>query len=188
MVSPDGNKLRELVAFGSGASWSSNGKWLYYQKEHCIEKIPVDGGLADQVRCQHGPGAESLSPDGSTLYYYDSLEIAVGGVAIWKAKPENGPAELLVRIPASRLPFDGWLWQQVLSPDGNWLAAPFLDRGTTNLWVQPVSSGPMRQLTDFGERSVLIVRRISWSPDGKHIYAAVADTEADIVLLDGLLP
>jgi hypothetical protein len=32
------------------------------------------------------------------------------------------------------------------------------------------------------------VRRVSWSPDGKYIYAAVADTDADIVLLDGLLP
>jgi hypothetical protein len=45
----------------------------------------------------------------------------------------------------------------------------------------------MRQLTDFGERSVLIVRRVSWSPSGKYIYAAVADIDADIVLLDGLL-
>jgi hypothetical protein len=46
----------------------------------------------------------------------------------------------------------------------------------------------MRQITDFGKRSVAIVRRISWSPDGKYIYAAVADTDTDIVLLDGLLP
>lgn len=187
VVNSDGSNLRQLVTLGSGASWSPDGRWLYYGKEHCIEKIPVDGGPAERVRCQHAPGAESLSADGSTLYYYDSAENAVGGVEIWKAKPENGSPELLARIPASRLPFDGWLWQQVLSPDGNWLAAPLLDRGTTNLWVQRANGGPMRQLTDFGERSVLIVRRVSWSPDGKYIYAAVADTDADIVLLNGLL-
>jgi hypothetical protein len=46
----------------------------------------------------------------------------------------------------------------------------------------------MRQVTDFGDRSVLIVRRVSWSPDGKYVYAAVADIDADIVLLDGQLP
>jgi len=187
VVSSDGSNLRQVVTLGSGASWSADGKWLYYGKERCVEKIPVAGGPAERVRCQHNPGVASLSPDGSTLYYYDSVENAVDGVGIWKARPENGPSELLATIPSSRLPFDGWLWQQVLSPDGNWLAAPLLDRGTSNLWVQPVNGGPMRQLTDFGERSVLIVRRVSWSPDGKYIYAAVADTDTDIVLLEGLL-
>ena len=187
VVNSDGSHLRQLVALGSGASWSNDGRWLYYGKEHCIEKVPADGGPAERVRCGHDPGTESLSADGSTLYYFDASENAISGVEIWKAKPENGPSKLLGRIPASRLPFDGWLWQQVLSPDGNWLAAPLWDRGTTNLWVQPANGGAMRQLTDFGERSVLIVRRVSWSPDGKYIYAAVADTEADIVLLDGLM-
>ena len=45
----------------------------------------------------------------------------------------------------------------------------------------------MRPLTDFGDRSVIIGRRVSWSPNSRFIYAAVADTDADIVLLDGLL-
>lgn len=187
LVNPDGSNLRQLVALGSGASWSPDGMWLYYGKEHCIEKVALNGGPAQTVRCHHAPGAESLSADGSTLYYYDSSENAIGGVEVWKARPENGPSELLASVPAGRLPFEGWLWQQVLSPDDKWLAAPFLDQGTTNLWIQPVDGGPMRQVTDFGDRSVLIVRRVSWSPDGKYIYAAVADTDADVVLLDGLL-
>ena len=188
VVSPDGSNLRQLVPVGSGATWSPDGKWLYYAKERCIEKIPVDGGAAVQVRCQDNPVPESLSPDGSTLYYFNDVENTSSGTEIWKARPENGPSELLARIPGSRLPFDGWVWQQTLSPDGKWLAAPLLDRGTTNLWTMPVHGGPMRQITDFGQRSVTIVRRVSWTPDGKYIYAAVADTDADIVLLDGLLP
>ena len=189
VVSPVGSNFRQLVPLGSGAAWSQDGKWLYYQKERCIEKILVDGGPAVQVRCQDTPAPASLSPDGSTLYYYyNGVENAFGRVEIWKARPENGPAELLARIPGSRLPFDGWLWQPVLSPDGNWSAAPLLDRGTTNLWAMPVHGGPMRQITDFGQHSVVMMRRVSWSPDNKYIYAAVADTDADIVLLDGLLP
>lgn len=188
LVSPDASNLRQLVPLGSGAAWSPDGKWLYYQRERCINKIPVEGGPSVQVRCQDNPAPASLSPDGSTLYYYNGVENAFGGIDVWKASPENGPAELLARIPGSRLPFEGFVWQEVLSPDGNWLAAPLLDRGTTNLWAMPASGGPLRQITDFGQRSVIITRRISWSPDGKYIYAAVADTDADIVLLDGLLP
>lgn len=64
---------------------------------------------------------------------------------------------------------------------------PLLDGATSNIWVLPASGEAMRPLTDFGDRSVMIARRISWSPDGKYLYAAVADRDADIVLLDGLL-
>lgn len=44
----------------------------------------------------------------------------------------------------------------------------------------------MRKVTDFGQRPMSIVRRVSWSPDSKHLYAAVAEVEADIVKLNGL--
>jgi hypothetical protein len=47
--------------------------------------------------------------------------------------------------------------------------------------------GPARQLTDFGQRPILIARQVSWSPDVKFIYAGVVETDADIVLLDGML-
>ena len=57
---------------------------------------------------------------------------------------------------------------------------------TSNLWVVPTDGGAMRAVTDFGDRATVIARRVSWSPDGQHLYAAVADTDADIVLLDGL--
>jgi hypothetical protein len=48
------------------------------------------------------------------------------------------------------------------------------------------SSGSWRQLTDFGQRATLIARRVSWSSDGRSIYAAVAEGDSDVVLLGGL--
>jgi hypothetical protein len=33
---------------------------------------------------------------------------------------------------------------------------------------------------------ILIARQVSWAPDGKSIYAAVVETDADIVVLDGM--
>jgi hypothetical protein len=49
-----------------------------------------------------------------------------------------------------------------------------------------IKTGEWRKLTDFGTRNVGITRRIAWSRDGRHIYASVADVDADIVMLDGL--
>jgi Tol biopolymer transport system component len=75
----------------------------------------------------------------------------------------------------------------VVSPDGQWLAAPLVDGATCNLWGVPTSGGPMKPLTDFGDRCNVIARSVSWSPDSRSLLAAVADTETDIVLLDGLI-
>ena len=45
----------------------------------------------------------------------------------------------------------------------------------------------MSPVTDFGDRSIMIVRSVSWSRDSQHIYAAVAETQTDVVLLAGLI-
>lgn len=44
-----------------------------------------------------------------------------------------------------------------------------------------------RQITDFGDQPTLIVRQVSWSPDGEFLYAAISRSNADIVMLDGLV-
>ena len=44
----------------------------------------------------------------------------------------------------------------------------------------------MRQITDFGRRAIMIARSVGWSSDSQSIYAAVAEMDADIVLLEGI--
>ena len=187
LVNPDGSGLHQLVEHGSGAMWSADGRWLYYARGACIEKVPVSGGSARRVRCETLPLPSGITSDGSTLYYANP-DLAFAFWDIRRAQPESGPSQPLTRVPGQRIPVDRTLWQIVLSPDDQWFAAPLADQGVTNLWIMPAAGGPMRKVTDFGERSVVIMRRISWAPDSKSIYAAVADTDADIVLLDGLLP
>jgi hypothetical protein len=58
---------------------------------------------------------------------------------------------------------------------------------TTNIWALSTRTGAWRQVTDFGDRATFIARRVSWSSDGRSILAAVAEGDADIVLLKGLL-
>jgi hypothetical protein len=84
------------------------------------------------------------------------------------------------RVPA-RLP------NICISPDGQYLAVLLIDGATTNIWTLPTAGGPMSPVTDFGDRSIIIARSVSWSRDSRHIYAAVAETQTDVVLLDGLI-
>jgi Tol biopolymer transport system component len=187
LINPDGSGLRELVAGGAGAAWSGDGRWLYYytftsasRTSTCVEKMPVDGGPAVRVQCEAANVA--VASNGSAIYYSPH----VGRQSeIRKAQPENGPAQPFAYVTQSRIPFmpQGY----VLSPDDRWLTMPLKDAGTTNIWALPTDGGPAHQLTDFGHRPILIARQVSWSPDGKFIYAAVVETDADIVLLDGML-
>jgi eukaryotic-like serine/threonine-protein kinase len=187
LINPDGSGLRELVPRGAGAGWSRDGKWLYYRTSKsvtdsspCIEKIPVEGGNAVRVRCDAANMA--VAANGSAIYY--SPHISTQG-EIRKAQPEDGPEQPFIRVALSRIPLipQGY----ALSPDDRWLTMPLKDAGTTNIWAFPTDGGPARQLTDFGGRPILIARQVSWSPDGKFIYAAVVETDADIALMDGML-
>jgi hypothetical protein len=64
---------------------------------------------------------------------------------------------------------------------------PLSDAGTTNIWALSTETGEFRQITDFGDRRTFIARRVSWSNDGRSIYAAVGEGDADIILLNGLV-
>jgi eukaryotic-like serine/threonine-protein kinase len=185
IIHSDGTGDR-LLAEGTGASWSPDGKWLYFQKydeatKPCVHKIALDDGASStQVRCDAGIPI----PSRKSLYYSPGGPSNPG--QIFRASPENSTGVPVTGYPRSRVPH--WPTGAVLSPDGRWLAVPLMDGGTTNIWALPTDGGPNRQLTDFGRRAILIARQVSWSPDGKFVYAAVADRDADIVRFDGLLP
>ncbi len=193
LVNSDATGLHELIPQGAGATWSGDGQWVYYTVRNkdafCIEKVPVEGGAPSPVRCD-GALPSAVSPDNSTLYYTGPA--ALGAVAQWnylrKASPESGPPQPLVRVAGLRIPVKATMFNPVLSPDGKWLAVPLIDGPSSNIWLAPSAGGPLLPITDFGQRPVLIARRVSWSPDGTQMYAAVAETDADVVLLNGLLP
>ncbi len=188
LVDPDGSNLRRLVQRGLGAAWSSDGRWIYYVEgqDQVLKKIPAGGGMPVTVRRERIRNV--IGARGSTLYYMVERPLVDGRpeFEIRAASPETGPSRLLARIPATRVAS----WQivnPVLSPDGEWLVQPLTDDVTTNLWALATATGAWRQLTDFGDRSTFIARRVSWSADGRSVFAAVGEGEADIVLLAGLL-
>jgi Tol biopolymer transport system component len=194
VINRDGSGLRQFVSNGVFANWSADGQWIYYAESKgadstCIHKTQLTGKQTINLRCDIGIVAPSPTPDGSALYFVKALTARHGAAdEIHRARPEDGPSELLTTVAGSRQPLGrGFVLGPVLSPDGKLLAMPLLDGPTSNIWALPTDGGPMRPLTDFGDRSVIIGRRVSWSPTSRFIYAAVADTDADVVLLDGLV-
>jgi Tol biopolymer transport system component len=192
LVDPDGSNLRNIANPGLGPAWSPDGRWVYYATrggaaatEIVLKKVPVDGGPAATVTTERLRNV--IGVYGNTLYYSFERPLMDGTpqFEIRAATPENAPFRVLARIPAARVP----IWQIVnpaLSPDGKWLAQALTDRFTTNVWALSTTTGEWRQVTDFGERTTFIARRVSWSSDGRSILAAVGEGDSDIVLLEGL--
>jgi eukaryotic-like serine/threonine-protein kinase len=192
LIRPDGSGLRELVPRGWGPCWEPDGRHLIYTTgrdgpSH-LERIPVEGGTPLVVRTD--ASAPAVAADRKTLYYVHGLKPELlglrGDLEICCGPVGDGPSHTIGRIAASRVPVSVRLVQVFLSPDGQWLAMPLVDGGTSNLWTLPTSGGPMKQLTDFGNSSTVIARGVSWSADSQFLFAAVAETETDIVLFDGL--
>jgi len=67
------------------------------------------------------------------------------------------------------------------------LAMPLDGDVGTDLWTIPTAGGKLQPITILAPRRTFIARRISWSADGKWIFAAVGEGDADIVQIDGLL-
>jgi Tol biopolymer transport system component len=153
-----------------------------------LHKVAVTGGSPVLVRSDRASRV-AVSPDGASLYYAIELPTVTGGsdLEIRVARPMDAPSSVLARIPAWRAAPGGG-FQPVISPDGQSLALALLDGVTSNLWALSTSTGQLRQLTDFGEQPIFITRRVSWSSDGRAIFAAVGEGDSDIVWLDGLRP
>ena len=188
LVNPDGTNLRNVAEQGLGMAWSPDGQWIYYADSSAgaLYKVPASGGTPIRVRSE--PTRNVIGLHDATLYYMLERALLDGRpeLEIHAATPEDGPSRALARVPVSRVPN----WQIVnpaLSPNGEWLAMPLTVGFTTNVWVLSTRTGAWRQVTDFGERPTFIARRVSWSSDGRSILAAVAEGDADVVLLNGLI-
>jgi Tol biopolymer transport system component len=188
LVDTDGTNLRMVAERGLGMTWSPDGRWIYYAESSAgpLYKVSVTGGAPIRVRSELTRNGIGLH--GATLYYMVERALLDGRpeFEIRAATPEDGPSRALARVSASRVPS----WQIVnpaLSPNGEWLAMPLTDGSTTNIWALSTGTGVWRQVTDFGDRATFIARRVSWSSDGRSILAAVADGDADVVLVSGLI-
>jgi serine/threonine protein kinase len=191
-IRPDGRGARMLVERGMWANWSPDGRWLYYSpnvdgEQYIIEKVPVGGGPPVLVRGDRNSTAPTA---GSDALYFAAAVAPEFGTWDWefrRASPEDGASEVLARVAGGRIPFSPLYLHLALSRDGQWIGLSLADGATSNLWMLSTADGSWRQLTDFREQPTLIVRQVSWSPDGQYLYASISKNSGDIVMLDGLV-
>ena len=192
-IRPDGSGLRRLVT-GWAPCWSADGRWLYYwhlEEPRGIERLSIDDGTVESVQMGGELTLPAISRDGATMFLAQTATATmVGGfgtgfLEFVRCSPPASAGERLARVPGHRVP--GRIATCVMSSDERYLATSLYDGGTANLWVMPIDGGPMKPVTDFGERAVTIARSVSWSADSQSLYAAVAEIGTDIVLLNGLL-
>ncbi len=189
VVRPDGSELTQLVPRGFGVAWSPDSEELFYVESAFspIKKVSLAGGEPVTVRAE--PVRNLIGVHGGTAF-------AVVERALMDGRPEfeilalplaGGAARVVKTINASRVALSNGPFNPSLSPDGRWLAMPLLDGFTANIWALAIDDGRWHQVTNFGDRAVFIARRVSWSPDGRSILAAIGEGDADVVLLEGLI-
>jgi len=189
LVRPDGSELHQLVSKGLGVAWSPNGDEIYYVESasSVMKKVSVHGG--EPVTVLTEPVRNMIGVHESTLYFLVERAHLDGRpeFEIRAAPIGQGPARVIKTIDASRVASWQVPFNAALSPDGKWMAMPLSDGLTSNIWALSTEDGRWQQVTDFGDRAIFIVRRVSWSADGRSILAAIGEGDADIMLLDGLV-
>jgi Tol biopolymer transport system component len=156
---------------------TKDGQWVVYQQglgpdKPSIWKVAAAGGeaqrLADSSTVAQRP---AVSPDGRLLAYVN-LE---GGWGLTVHALEGGKAVRRFLFPStvsSRI----FRW----TPDGQALALLVKEKGTANIWLQPLSGAPPSQLTNFKAGQLLA---FAWSPDGRWLAYTRHTATSDVVLL-----
>ena len=141
-------------------NWSRDGKYLLFNKEGMIYKIPVEGGTPElintnfAIKCNNDHG---ISPDGTRLAISDQSN-EDNKSRIYILPIEGGTPKQVTMLGPSY--WHGW------SPDGKTLAYCAERNGEFDIYTIPVNGGEETRLTtapglDDGP---------DYSPDGKYIY------------------
>jgi Tol biopolymer transport system component/DNA-binding winged helix-turn-helix (wHTH) protein len=181
-IDADGQNLTQLTTGESNevdSTVSPDGRWVYYLSDVIVgndiktylKKTEIDTGSTVDLKqiTIASPMAPHISPDGKaiTIYTADGLKIfsASDGSEIGSLKTEGGA--------------DFWIGAK-WTPDGRSVTYLVHRGNSNNIWVQPVSGAPARQLTDFPQGYIY---EYAYSHDGTKLYVARGYQTRDAVLV-----
>ena len=183
-VDIDGGNPVQLTAGGAAdflPNYSPDGRWVVYasddKRETGLWKIPSGGG--EPARLTNKTALwPAVSPDGRLVACWH-IDERKRSIALAVLPAEGGePVKLFDISPTTNT------WAEIRwTPDGRGVTYVDAPDGVGNIWLQPLSGGPPRRLTDFKSDRLF---RYDWSRDGKQLVCSRGLETNDVVLINGL--
>ena len=135
--------------------------------------VPLESGEPTQIT-HDDSFASSISPDGKFLAVVRKRRMPPGFFMAIIPSDDGPPIKELT------LPFPNMSITPQWSPDGRGLIYMDSQAGAGNLWLQLLTGGTPRQLTNFTSEQIY---RFAWSRDGQQLAVARGSTSSDVVLI-----
>jgi Tol biopolymer transport system component len=172
-IPASGGKSNRVIAGGSNASWSNDGKRIYYNLNGQIWKASPDGANPEVLVSQPGAAQPVESPDGKFVYYRMRR-------SFWRIPAAGGEAEEAI------FPDHGLMWSTTLQMSKKGLYYLEFERSDRNFVLTQY---------DFAAKNNSLVFRfknMDWgtpsfsvSPDGKWVlYPRVDQSQTDLMLVE----
>jgi Tol biopolymer transport system component len=154
---------------------SPDGKWIYYFIKDKLYRLPPDGGTPVETLTVPGPSDPWLlrvSPSGDQVafVFQEGSQVPITKVAT--ASTSGGPLQFTSPLPFG---FAGLRW----APSGKALDYLLTRNGATNVWEQPLTGGPPRQITTFPSGRIF---DFAWSRAGK-LLLTKGSQSSDVILI-----
>jgi Tol biopolymer transport system component len=163
MLAEAGSKPVRLLNGGNVASWSHDGKSIYFEQRGGIWKASADGGNLEQLTERLGSGAPVESLDGKFVYYRNRR-------TIWRVPTAGGEEEEAFEPEFA-------LYGGRLQPGKKGIYYQGLDRGERTLIVSFFDYATKQSSVAFRVRmpDFSVPVSFSVSPDGKYILYPIVD-------------
>jgi eukaryotic-like serine/threonine-protein kinase len=167
-----------VMRAGSKIACSADGKWVAFLVTNPTAgasawKVSVDGGTPTKLAESIDRPRIAFSPDDTMVAVHLWGKTATSP-SVLAAIPAQG-GEPLYHFDAPPGMF-GLSW----SPDSKNFEYVLTRDGVSNLWEQPLSGGPARQLTHFKAATIF---DFAWSHDGKQLVLARGNQNSNVVLI-----
>jgi eukaryotic-like serine/threonine-protein kinase len=177
----DGNNPKQLTNSPEDFPWLGSpdctwdGKWVFYSKvgaDSGIWKVRIDGGDPVRINKTDIAAYPAVSPDGKMLAYYYGDPTGKQGLEVMSLEGSAPAKWFNIRTGTTR-------W----TPDSRSFLYIKNEGGVSNIWNQPISGEPPKQITHFNSE---VIRSFDISRDGKQLVMNRGTANRDVVLIHDL--